>query len=254
MLNQESDAAWKKFGEDDPYFGVISHDKFRRSRLDEDARREFFDTGAAHVDRLFEIVRTVFHADVAPRRALDFGCGVGRVLIPLAARCGEVVGVDVSEGMLAEAKRNCADRGITNAHLESSLGDVPGRFDLVHSYIVLQHIPVRRGFAYIAAMLERLEDGGFGAIHVTYAKSRPGWKKAAQWMRARVPGAHGVGNLLQGRAFSAPLMQMNSYDVNRLLLLLQEHGCTRIHTHLTDHGGYRGAMLFFRRGGPEPEF
>jgi hypothetical protein len=44
------------------------------------------------------------------RRALDLGCGIGRMLPPLAQSCALAVGVDVSAGMLAEARRRCAGR------------------------------------------------------------------------------------------------------------------------------------------------
>lgn len=41
------------------------------------------------------------------RRVLDLGCGIGRMLPALAQQCGYVIGLDVSERMLAEAKHRC---------------------------------------------------------------------------------------------------------------------------------------------------
>jgi 2-polyprenyl-3-methyl-5-hydroxy-6-metoxy-1,4-benzoquinol methylase len=257
MFVHESDAAWKKLGEQDPYFGVLHHDRFHRAQLNDEARREFFASGEEHVERLFEALRELTGAEVAPRRALDFGCGVGRILIPLARRSSEAVGVDISEGMLAEARRNCEQVGVSNAHFATSAGNLArleGTFDFIHTYIVLQHIPVERGMTYVEAMLDRLEPGGAGAVHVTYAKSRPLWKKIVQRVRATVPGAHGVANLLQSRPFSDPLVQMNDYSLSQLFLLLQAHDCTRAHVHLTDHGGYHGAMFLFQKGGPRSQF
>ena len=40
---------------------------------------------------------------------LDLGCGIGRVAAALAPRCGSVLGLDVSAGMVAEAGRRLAD-------------------------------------------------------------------------------------------------------------------------------------------------
>lgn len=39
---------------------------------------------------------------------LDLGCGIGRLAIALAPRCRSVLGLDVSAGMVAEARRRCA--------------------------------------------------------------------------------------------------------------------------------------------------
>ncbi len=48
-------------------------------------------------------------ASAAPRAdVLDLGCGIGRLAIALAPRCRSVLGLDVSAGMVAEARRRCA--------------------------------------------------------------------------------------------------------------------------------------------------
>lgn len=39
---------------------------------------------------------------------LEIGCGIGRLLPALAERAGEVVGLEISPAMLAEARRRCA--------------------------------------------------------------------------------------------------------------------------------------------------
>lgn len=39
------------------------------------------------------------------RTVLDFGCGIGRLAIAVAPEAGEVIGVDLAEGMVAEARR-----------------------------------------------------------------------------------------------------------------------------------------------------
>ena len=108
------------------------------------------------------------HVDAAlsPQRILDFGCGVGRVVIPFAQIAADVVGMDVSPSMLAEARSNCTAGGTTNVTLLRSddiLSTVEGTFDLVHSCIVLQHIEVPRGTALFAQLVRRIRPGGVGA-------------------------------------------------------------------------------------------
>lgn len=46
---------------------------------------------------------------------IDVGGGAGRVSLPLALRCRQVINVDASPGMLAEFKACAAEAGITNA-------------------------------------------------------------------------------------------------------------------------------------------
>ena len=105
---------WTQFGQTDPYCAVVTDEKYRRGQLSADHLAEFFETGRRHVEWTFGMIHRHFQPDLRPRRALDFGCGVGRLVIPLAARCEQVVGADIAPGMLEEAKKNCTQRNITN--------------------------------------------------------------------------------------------------------------------------------------------
>ena len=143
-----TDSEWQKLGKENPYFAVVTEDKYQKDALTSSRREEFFESGQEFVSNVVQTIRT--RLDPSPKfaRALDFGCGVGRLLIPFARISDEAVGVDVSEGMLAEARKNCEDRSVTNVSLVKSddeLSLVSGKFDLIHSYIVFQHIPVHRG-------------------------------------------------------------------------------------------------------------
>ena len=65
---------------------------------------------------------------------LDLGCGIGRVAGALAPRCRSVLGLDVSEGMVAEARRRL--EGVANVTVRRTSGeDLDGLqavgFDLV---------------------------------------------------------------------------------------------------------------------------
>jgi trans-aconitate methyltransferase len=168
----------------------------------------------------------------------------------LARRIEEVVGVDVSTSMLAESERNCERDGIVNVTLlksDDGLTKLSGRFDFIHSFIVFQHIPVHRGELLLQKMLASLADGGVGALHFTYASTMPAWKRALRRARAVVPYLHNFANVVQGLPFGTPNMQMNEYDTKRLFLLLQQNGCHRIHVRFSNHGGFLGLMLFFKK-------
>ena len=238
---------WKRYGDTDPYFGVLTDPRFHRERLNAETLSEFWATGEAHVERIANLFTAHLGRELRPRRSLDFGCGVGRVLLPLARRSGRALGVDVSPSMLAEARLACDRAGLRNvefAEFPGSLADLPGPFDLVHSYIVLQHIPAGPGTRLIAELLALLAPGGLAMLHLTYAKPGEGALRAAvRRVRSAVPLANGLANLLGRRSWGEPFMQMNAYDLNAVFQLFQHAGCHRVFTTFTDHGGALGVAL-----------
>lgn len=253
-LTNDSDRDWERLGQTDPYYAVLTAPQYHGD-LSASDREEFFRSGEAHVARVFSIIRSRLDPAFAPARALDFGCGVGRVLIPLAARCHEVTGLDVSPAMLAEARRNCDAAGASQVRLlrsDDQLTAVEGEFDFVHSYIVLQHVPVRRGERLVQELAARLAADGIGVFHVTYERAAtPPLRRLLYWARTHVPGAHWALNVARGRPARAPLMQSNRYSVTRLLDILWREGCAEVHVRFSDHQGYRGALLFARKAPTE---
>ena len=82
--------------------------------------------------------------NVAARRALEIGCGPGRLMMALSPHFGEIHGVDISDEMLELARRNlqCVPHGHVHRTSGSDLALFPEEnFDFVYSYLVFQHIP-----------------------------------------------------------------------------------------------------------------
>lgn len=257
MLTNNSDRSWRRFGRLDPYFGVISHPQFKDAASPGAARDEFFRSGEEHVERVLAVVRESLCPDFKPKRVLDFGCGVGRVLVPLARLAQNAEGIDVSREMLREAERNCLQAGLSNVTLRLSDDDLTaleGRtFDFIHSYIVLQHIAARRGLRLIETLVNHLEPGGISVLHVTYGYSGASLFRVGYKVCATVPGAHALANVLRGRPPLRPLMQMNLYPLNSIFAALQSLGCQRIAVRFSDHSGYLGVLLFLQRARSCPE-
>lgn len=254
-----TDQAWEAWGKQNPYFGVLADKKFRSENITPDAKAEFFATGEEHVRHVLDVCRRHFDHGFTPQRVLDFGCGTGRLVIPFAQTGAEVVGLDVSESMLAEARRNCESRGLVNVQLLKSTDDVAdsiGEFDLVHSFIVFQHIPVVRGVHIFRKLLGHLRPGGLAAVHLTYSKKsfRRTCGANPYLTRPILSRLHGLGRRVERimrrwirRLPPDPEMQMNTYDANSLLFSVQELGVQELFTEFTDHGGTLGVMLYFRR-------
>ena len=250
MRSTDTDGEWERFGRDDPYFGVLSDPRFRKGALDDEARAAFFASGEAHVDAVMAAIRAGVAPDFAPRSALDYGCGVGRIALPLSAVAADVTGADISPSMLAEARRNADAQGRANARFVSAdelLAGPPGRFDFVHSHIVLQHINRKRGEAIFEALIGLLTPGGVGAIHISYAHEQVPWPETYNWVTERVPYAGNVLNLLRGKRFFEPVMHMTNYDLRRIFRILDKAGVDRVMTERTNHGGSLGLMLYFSR-------
>ena len=52
MIGDNTDRSWEKLGRQDPYYGVLTDEKFRSSKLDAGARQEFFASGSVHMAEL----------------------------------------------------------------------------------------------------------------------------------------------------------------------------------------------------------
>lgn len=107
-----------------------------------------FDATAADVLPSIETELKRFPRDANRRswRALEIGCGPGRLMKPLSRHFGEIHGVDVSDEMIGMARERLA--GIPHAHVHSTNGAslalfADESFDFVYSYAVFQHIPSR---------------------------------------------------------------------------------------------------------------
>ncbi|ANJ67399.1 hypothetical protein A9404_08415 [Halothiobacillus diazotrophicus] len=252
FIRRKTDREWEKFGTDDPYFGVIADEKYRAAHLTETGKEAFFRSGAEYIDYVLGRVRQLFSPDWRIGKALDFGCGVGRLVIPLATHARAVTGVDVSDAMLAEARRNCTARSIGNATFVKSdddLSRLDQTYDFIHSTIAFQHIPVPRGEHILKRLLTLLEPEGIGVLHFSYAEPR-----RASWA-ARInhlaidylPFYRNVRNARKGRGFFYPEMRMHAYDMSAILSILQTAGIANFHAEFTDHGGFLGITLYFRK-------
>ena len=97
-------------------------------------------------------------------RVLNIGCGIGRVDRYLAPFVGELWGVDISGEMIARARARLA--GFPNVRLrELGLGEFlsafeSGTFDLVFSFLVLQHMEREDAFRYLEDAARILRPGG----------------------------------------------------------------------------------------------
>jgi SAM-dependent methyltransferase len=95
--------------------------------------------------------------------ALEIGCGVGRLLLPLALRIRAAHGVDISPVMVAKSKAYTAGTpNVGTALTDGSLSAfADSSLDFVFSFIVFQHIPDRTPIRrYVEETARVLKSGG----------------------------------------------------------------------------------------------
>jgi cyclopropane fatty-acyl-phospholipid synthase-like methyltransferase len=245
LLGDDSDAAWEWYGAHDPYYGVVSWTEFRKGNLSPDQRQAFFETGEKHVDRVLDIVSRHFGI-ITAGSCLDFGCGVGRLVIPFAARFNRVVGVDISPSMIAEAQKNCGAAAVRNAEFIHDLSELRERFDLVHSYIVLQHIPVSRGMALIDRLIDAAVPGGICFLHLTIGRNAGVLRNMATFLRKNIKPVHQVLNLLENKRFDEAYMQMNEYNLNRFVAYLHARKISQLWLESANYSGSYNVCAVFR--------
>lgn len=130
-------ADWNRRASEDAHYYVAFG---RRDQPDD----EFFATAEEVVAGLNWEYQRLGPGNPRARRALEIGCGPGRLIRPMSARFGEIHGVDVSDEMIARAREKL--RGIPHAHVHATDGSslsmfADDSFDMVYSYAVFQHIP-----------------------------------------------------------------------------------------------------------------
>ncbi len=247
-VSDDSDASWESYGRRDAYYGVLSTDKFRGKNLSEAMIADFMQSGENHISEVLGFAEKCL-GPVARGRALDFGCGVGRLLLPLARRFGHATGLDISDSMLAETRRNAGKAGIENIGLAHRPEELPENdtYDFIHSVIVLQHIPTARGEALISALLARLAPGGVAMLHVNLGLKRSRARALGTWLRRHFTLLNLPANLINGRSWNEPMMQMNEYSLRRILEIGRRQNFSRMLVQPVDMPTASQAFVLFRR-------
>ena len=245
LFDRDTDADWRELGATRPWFGVVSQPQFEGSALAPVDLRAFYEAGEADVAYFSELIERHTGQPLHAARALDFGCGVGRMTRAMTAFADHVTGIDVSPAMLDAAR---AQVGAELGERASFTGDLPpGPFDWINAFMVFQHIPPARGLALLDQLLERLAPGGVTSLHFTIgrddalkAKSRfgltprrydGGWRHRLQFRRAP------KGSVL-----------MFDYDIGELYERFRRHDVALATLVPTDHGGHHGVTVVGRRG------
>lgn len=102
-------------------------------------------------------------------RVLDLGCGTGVPIARTLARAHQVVGIDMSGGQLALARRQVPEADFVRGDM-SRVAFRPGSFDAVVSFYAIFHLPLAEHAPLIARISAWLKPGGY--LMVTLSPDR----------------------------------------------------------------------------------
>lgn len=159
MKLEDFKKTWDRLGETDPFWAILGEPEKKGGRW---RVNEFFATGIAEIASLMQWISSL-GLNISHRRALDFGCGVGRLTQALADYFDEVYGVDIAPSMikLAEKHNLKGERCRFYTNDTENLNVFPDdQFDLIYSSLTLQHIHPRYYKGYFGEFLRTLSPGG----------------------------------------------------------------------------------------------
>jgi SAM-dependent methyltransferase len=179
-------SVWSKFGSTDPYWSVLTDERFRSKNMTDEASIEaFYATGQGELLRLEAWLRRNA-LELQPNSiCAEYGCGVGRLTHWLARRFRRVVAFDISEPHLKAADDYLSRHGIHNVDLVLVRGDTDlqklSDFDLFCSFIVLQHNPPPIMIDILARAFGGLKSGGYCFFQIPTYSANYSFSIDAYW-------------------------------------------------------------------------
>jgi SAM-dependent methyltransferase len=156
---------WNAYGKTDPLWAILTEVSKRFCRWDEG---EFFETGVKQIAAVMEKIQSL-GIELKRGKALDFGCGVGRLTQALCDHFEECSGVDIAASMIELAlgynRHGDRCRYFLNERDDLHLfGD--NSFDFIYSYVVLQHMRPDYALSYLREFVRILAPGGVIAFQL----------------------------------------------------------------------------------------
>ena len=165
MTLKDVQKTYEDYGKEDPLYAVLSRKDAKDNKWDVD---EFFASGGKEIaDAMNHLAK--LGVEVNKGRAMDFGCGVGRLTQALCEEFEAAVGVDISYSMIDSAKKHnkFGDRCEYRVNTTDDLAQLDdASFDFAYSNISLQHSPPEASSKYIAEFFRILRPGGVALFQI----------------------------------------------------------------------------------------
>jgi SAM-dependent methyltransferase len=180
-------------------------------------------------------------------RAVDFGCGVGRLSQALARRFEKVIGIDVAESMIRQAieLNHFPERCQYIQNVTPDLSILPDAcVDFVYSSITLQHLVPALAAGYIREFFRTVRPGGSVVFQLPCRPRSVVWHTIKRALPVAVP------NLLwRLRTNSPEAMETYSIAEHRVVQLVEASGGAVLSIQADDNGpdGWQSRKYFCNR-------
>jgi len=168
-LIKHVEGVWTSLGSSEPYWSVLTHDKYKIEKITEHSE-EFFNSGKQGVSDI-NITCARNRIDLSNKKTcFELGCGVGRVSIWLAEKFEKVIAADISMPHLNIAReigKQAERTNISFLHLDKiDRIKTVEPFDFFFSVLVLQHNPPPIIRYLLENILGKLKPGGVAFFQI----------------------------------------------------------------------------------------
>ncbi len=223
--------AWEMLGKEAPLEAIATPVFDEKPWEDKD----FFKSGVTEISGVMSLLASR-HRCLNTKKALDFGCGVGRLTFALCDYFDEVVGVDVSSAMVDMANmynKKFNRKSIFKVNKEQNLKVFEdGTFSFIYTNMTLQHMKPIFIFEYVREFLRILDKTGVLVFQlprlVEIAPKKP--KGLTQMMKGLIP--RWLLKPFRGKvaaeysrlSWIKSKMEMHGVEENQITPLIKNHG------------------------------
>lgn len=236
---------WEDLARREPYFALLNDDGSPDVAGSANATAAFFEAGEGDVATLLPAIESLLGRGVTLDRVLDFGCGAGRLTLPLARRARNVVACDIAPTILDHARRNAERAGSHNVTF-IGVGELAGSgaFDFICSLLVFEHIPNEAGYDIIRTLMTLLAPGGVAALHVPFRSPAATLLRLIRFRSLPENRTRGVIRHVQRRAPDPA--ERCEYEERSILRCIKLAGA-RVVARLPIHHGHAGGVLIIEK-------
>jgi SAM-dependent methyltransferase len=226
---------WEALARREPYFSVLTDEGIPDI--------EFLRSGEEDIALLLAAIASTLGHDVPLTHVLDFGCGAGRLTIPLARRAARVVGCDIAPTILEHARRNAREAELCNVTFTEIAELDVSRFDFICSLLTFQHISPEDGYEFIRSLLRLLARGGVFALQLNLEPSGGGLQRLVRMHHQSRAEHRATGQDIRRPSW----MQVNAYDERVVNRDVAAAGASVLGRFSTRRGDAAGTVLVIRK-------